>query len=135
MEIIYRADDGTEFESAEECREYENNATELMRALKNGVFAYDRDGNFIDFSEYGFDDLYNAFNSVFFVTFRNQEALDMFVVKANEDFGVPWFQDGLNKPLVVGEKYFYDHGDRECWVCLEDEQKKLNKIADVFTDK
>jgi hypothetical protein len=130
MRIAYYADDGTEFETEEECRAYENKLSNLTHELRNGVFAYDHRRNYIDFNNMSIDDFESAFEQISYIKFDNQEAIDAFMEKANE-FGFPYFENGINRPLVPGERYFYDD-NKDKWFCVEDEQYKLDKIAIVF---
>ena len=133
MEIIYRADDGTEFESEQECHEYETNNAELFKAMRYEMLAYDDQGNILDLGNWDPIELEYAFEQISYITFETQNAIDLFTSKA-KDFGLPYFKNGINRPLVVGERYYYDFKN-DIWRCIEDEQKKLNEIADVFYDK
>lgn len=130
MEIIYRADDGTEFESEKECRAYENKLSNLMHELRNGIFAYNHRRDRIGFNNVSIDDFESAFEQISYIKFDNQEAIDAFMEKADE-IGCPYFENGINRPLVPGERYFYD-GNKDKWFCVEDEQYKLDEIAIVF---
>ena len=76
------------------------------------------------------ENLYDMFEQITYLQFDNQKAIYVFEEKAN-DFGIPCLRYDLLRPLVVGERYFYDW-DTDEWVCLEDKQKELDKIANVF---
>ena len=133
MEVIYRADDGTEFNSEQECFEYETKSAELFDALKHEIFAYDHRGDFLDLGNWDPEDLEYAFDRISYITFTTQNAIDLFMSKAN-DFGQPYFENGINRQLVVGERYYYDE-ENEVWCCIEDKQRDLDELADIFTDK
>ena len=131
MRVVYYADDGREFESEKECREYEKELSNVMHALLNGVHAYDHKKRPINFEGYDADNMDVAFEEVYFVQFDNQNAADVFMQKAR-DFGCPCFEYDLGtRPLVAGERYFYDD-KQDGWCCLEDKQKELDKIAAIF---
>jgi hypothetical protein len=127
MRIAYYADDGTEFETEAECRKYERRLSDLLYELRNGIHAFDDYGKVVNFNA---DDLYYAFERISYLKFDSQKAIDAFMDKAN-DFGVPYLENGVKKPLVVGERYYYDYHE-DIWHCLEDKQKELNKIAAIF---
>lgn len=127
MRVAYYADDGTEFETEAECRKYEGKLDDLLHILKNKIHAFDDNEDVINFNA---DDLYYAFERISYLKFDSQNAIDVFMEKAI-NFGVPYLENGINRAIVVGEHYFYDWKE-DVWHCLEDEQKKLDKIADVF---
>lgn len=130
MEIIYRADDGTEFESEKECHQYETNNASLFQAMRDEMSAYDSRRNFLDLGNWDPEDLEYAFEKITYITFKTQNAIDLFTDKANY-FGQPYFENGINRQLVVGERYYYDE-DKDVWCCLEDKQRELDQIATVF---
>lgn len=130
MRVVYYADDGREFETEAGCRQYEKKLDDLLCELKNGIHAYDEDGNVIDFLDVDPEELYDIFEQITYLQFDTQKAIDVFTEKAN-DFGIPCLRHNIYKPLVVGERYYYDY-DFGNWYCLEDRQKELDKIANVF---
>lgn len=130
MRVVYYADDGTEFEFEDECREYERNLSFLLHELQNGIHAFDDNDKAIDFNNYEIDCLEDAFQNISYIKFDNQGAINAFKERANE-FGLSDIEACLRRPLVVGERYFYDW-DEDKWACLEDRQKELDKIAAVF---
>lgn len=129
MRVAYFADDGTEFESESECRQYERKLSDLLYELQNGIHAYDEDGDVIEFDV---DDLEYNFEQVTYIKFDNQKAIDVFMEKAN-DFGMPCFRHNIHRPLVVGERYYYSY-DEDCWCCVEDKLKDLDNIIKVFDE-
>lgn len=130
MRVAYFADDGTEFESESECRQYERKLSDLLYELQNGIHAYDEDGDVIEFDA---DDLEYNFEQVTYIKFDNQKAIDVFMEKAN-DFGMPCFRHNISRPLVVGERYYYSY-DEDCWCCVEDKLKDIDNILQVFDEQ
>ena len=133
MEIIYRADDGAEFKSYKECHQHETNNAILFQAMRHEMLVYDGRGNLLDLGNCIPEDLEYEFEQISYITFETQNAIDLFTNKA-KDFGQPYFENGINRQLVVGERYYYDE-DKDVWCCLEDKYKELDKISDVFVDK
>ena len=101
--------------------------------MKHEIFAYDHRGDFLDLGNWDPEDLEYAFDRISYITFTTQNAIDLFMSKAN-DFGQPYFENGINRQLVVGERYYYDE-ENEVWCCIEDKQRDLDELADIFTDK
>ena len=127
MRTVYIADDGTEFDSEKECRAYERRLDNLLYELQNGIHAYDEDGDVIEFDV---DDLEYNFEQITYIKFDNQKAIDVFMEKTN-DFGMPYFRHNIERPLVVGERYYYSY-DEDAWCCVEDKLKDINNIIEVF---
>jgi hypothetical protein len=132
MKVVYCADDGTEFETEQECRDYE---FELKRAdffeECVNVRAYDDNGNVVDFRDYDIECMEDAFQDIWFIQFTTQKAIDLFLEKGRHEFGLLYIDDDIHRDVKVGERYFYDT-DKDEWVCLEDRQKELDKIANIF---
>lgn len=132
MEIIYRADDGTEFENEKECREYECQTADFFAECAN-VHAYDDNGSPIHFNDYGFEDIEVPLQEISYIRFCTQKAIDVFQVQGVR-CGLLAIEADIMRSIRVGERYYYDW-DADEWVCLEDRYKELGKIADVFVDK
>lgn len=131
MRVAYYADDGTEFETEAECSKYERRLHDLMYEHQhNSLHAYDNNGHEVDFSECDLEDLEDAFQDISYIKFDNEKAIEIFLEQARY-YGMCEIDDDLRRPLVVGERYFYDWDEDE-WACLEDRQKELDKIAGVF---
>lgn len=105
MEIIYRACDDTEFETEEECREYEEIFTCDLR---------DRGCIMLDEKDESTDDI----RSVYFVAFKTEEAQKMFMMRSDyegyatrdmEDFESnktnAYVYDDVNDTYTLLEKY------------------------------
>ena len=133
MEIIYRADDGTEFESEKECRDHELKTADFYEECVN-VRAYDDNGAIINFRDYDMEDMESAFQDISYIQFGTQKAIDLFLDKGVGEFGLLDIESDLKRLVEVGERYFYDWEEDE-WRCLEDKYKDLDKIAAVFEDK
>lgn len=129
MEIVYRADDGTEFETEKECRDYELKTADFFEECVN-VQAYNDDGEIIDFKAYDMEDMGYAFENISYIQFHTQKAIDLFIEKGH-DCGLLEIDEDIKRPIQIGERYFYDW-DIDEWICLEDRYKELNKIAEVF---
>lgn len=129
MKVVYCADDGTEFETEQECRDYELKTADFFEECAH-VHAYDDNEDVINFRDYEIENMENAFQDISFIQFDTQKAIDLFMEKGN-DYGLLGIHEDIKRPVKVGERYFYDW-DADEWVCLEDRQKELNKIAAVF---
>jgi hypothetical protein len=131
MRVAYYADDGTEFESEEACHNYERRLHDLMHEHQHfGFYAYNSDGNEVDFSEYDLESLEDAFQDISYLKFDSQKAIEVFLKQARY-YGLCELGEDLKRQPVVGEHYFYDW-DKDKWVCLEDKYKELDKIAAIF---
>lgn len=131
MRIAYYADDGTEFETEEECNKYERRLHDLMDEHQlNSLHAYDDNGHAIDFSGCDLEDLEDAFQHISYIEFDNEKVIEIFLEQARY-YGMCEIDDDLRRPLVAGEHYFYDW-DEDMWTCIEDRQKELDKVASVF---
>lgn len=131
MKVIYYADDGTEFESEKKCREYERKISNILVEWKNSIHAYDNNRCIVDLEEHDAEAWVYAFESIEFIQFDTQKAIDCFMDYAIHEFGLVNIAADICRNVVPGERYFYDW-DADEWVCLEDKQKELDKIADVF---
>ena len=133
MEIVYRADDGTEFETEKACRDYELKTADFFEECVN-VRAYNDDGTVIDFKDYDIDRMEDAFQDIWFIQFTTQKAIDLFLEKGQHEFGLLYIDEDIRRNVEIGERYFYD-ADKDEWVCLENRYNELDKIAAVFKDK
>lgn len=129
MRVAYYADDGTEFETEQECRDYELKTANFFEECIH-VRAYDDDGIAINFRNYDMEYMENAFQNISFIQFDTQKAIDLFMEKGR-DCGLLAIDEDIKRPVKVGERYFYDW-DADEWVCLEDKQKELDRIAHKF---
>lgn len=132
MKIIYRSDDGREFETEQECIDYEKRAGKLIEICIEEVDAYDSNGNRIYFSLIdNEDELNEALSDIFYIKFKTQKAIDMFnalvgeleVPELGHDFAV----------VEIDKRYFYDSKD-DCWKSVEGELYRISQYANVFGD-
>ena len=132
MKIIYKSDDGREFETEQDCREYENNTAKIIKTCIEEVDAYDGNGNRIYFSLIdNADELEEAFEQIWYIKFKTQNAIDVFDYLIGE-FEVPNLREDI--ALVgVGKRYFFD-SSVNLWKSVEDEQYRINQRAIVFID-
>ena len=131
MRVVYCADDGTEFETEQECRDYELKTADFFEECVN-VRAYD-DKDVIDFNNYDMEHMENAFENISYIQFGTQKAIDLFL-KKGQDFGLLDIEIDIGHSAKVGERYFYNW-DTDNWVCLEDRYEELDKIARIFENK
>lgn len=131
MRVAYFADDGTEFEFEKECREYEKRMSNILVEWKNSIHAYSYDGNIIDLEEWDVEELEYVFELINYIQFDTQKAIDCFMGYAIHEFGLVDIACDICRDVKPGERYFYDDYADE-WICLEDKQKELDKIAAVF---
>lgn len=132
MEVIYRADDGTEFCTEKECRDHEMKTADFFEECAN-VRAYDDNGNVIDFKDYDMERMEDAFENIWFVQFASQKAIDIFLEKGKREFGLLYIDEDIRRDVKVGEIYFYDCNKNE-WRCLDDVLTYYSGIAKLFAE-
>ena len=84
MQIIYRADDGTDFRSEEECEAYENKKKIAAMNLKSRFFNYD--GKLMDIT-----DLYNCIENGWYMEIVNMEEARFIAEYAEREVGITLF--------------------------------------------
>lgn len=84
MQIIYRADDGTDFRSEEECEAYENKKKIAAMNLKSRFFNYD--GKLMDIT-----DLYNCIENGWYMEIVNMEEAQFIAEYAEREVGMTLF--------------------------------------------
>ena len=120
MEIVYRAHDGEEFKTEEECLDYEEaeiKANNLIKSLQ----AVDMKGNLID--------LVKDPDSAGYVYIPDKESLTAFI-KWRDALG--YITDGLDEDSKVGVIYAYDNR-LDVWYCLNDRVKVLTDIINYLS--
>ncbi len=133
MRVAYFADDGTEFETEKECRDYELKTADFFEECAH-VLAYDDYGRKIDFNKFEMEDMENAFQDIWHIQFNTQKAIDLFIEIGQSNYGLLYIKDDIRREVQVGERYYYDT-DEDVWRCLEDSYKELDKIAAIFKGK
>jgi hypothetical protein len=121
MEIVYRAHDGEEFKTEEECLAYEEAEIRVSNLIKS-LRAADMKGNLIDLAKDP--------DSAGYVYIPNKESLTAFI-KWQDDLG--YITDGLDEDGKVGVTYAYDDR-KDKWYCLNDRIKELNTVANPLSD-
>lgn len=119
MQIIYRADDGTDFHSEGECEAYENKKKIAAMNLQSRFFDYG--GDIMDIT-----DLYNCIENGWYMEIAtNQEAI--FIAKyAEEVVGITLFE---GKP-TTGRFYWNDISEE--WRDIEDIFNNYQKKLRIF---
>jgi len=118
MRTIYIADDETEFETEEECRQYEEHQLNLPRSILNIIVGFDADGiikNDIKQSPAeSLEALYNDSQTI--IVFNN-------LTKEQSDYLDNHFGPGTNFPHNKGIYRWYDYE----WISLEDDLKTIHE--------
>lgn len=107
MEIIYRADDGTDFRSQEECEVYESKKKIAAMNLQSRFFNHN--GNLMDIT-----DLYNCIEDGWYMEIANMVEAEFIADYAERDVGITLFK---RKP-TVGR--FYWDADADKWRNVEE---------------
>lgn len=84
MEIIYRADDGTDFRSEEECEAYENKKKIAAMNLQSRFFAHD--GGLMDIT-----DLHNCIENGWYMEIANTAEAKFIAEYAEREVGATLF--------------------------------------------
>ena len=113
MEIIYRANDGTEFKDEDECLLYESKKVIANMNLQSRFF--DFDGNQMDIT-----DLYNCIENGWYMEIANMEEAKFIAEYSEKEVGIVLFE---SKPSI-GRFYF----EGEEWHNIE-------KLYAVYADK
>lgn len=130
MKVIYKSDDGREFETEQECIDYEKRAGKLIEVCIEEVDAYDSNGDRIYFSLLdNEDELNEALSDIFYIRFKTQRAINMFDSLVGE-LEVPDLRADI-AIVEVGKRYYYETKD-DCWLSVEGEQYRIDQYAMVF---
>lgn len=100
MEIIYRANDGTDFRSETECEAYENKKKIAAMNLKSRFFS--KNGSQMDIT-----DLDNCIENGWYMEIANIEEARFLAEYAVSEVGISLFSE----PLCVGRFYWDDNTD------------------------
>lgn len=133
MRTVYIADDGTEFKTEKECRDYELKTADFFEECAH-VLAYDDYGDKINFNNFEMEDMESAFQDIWHIQFNTQKAIDLFCEIGQSQYGLMYIKDDIRRKVQVGERYYYDT-EEDVWRCLEDSYKELDKIAAIFENK
>jgi hypothetical protein len=118
MQIIYRADDGTDFRSEEECEAYENKKKIAAMNLQSRFF--DNCGYLMDIT-----DLYNCIENGWYMEIATSQEATFIAEYAEREVGIILFED---KPQV-GRFYYTEN---EEWRPIEDLYQRYAKVNNIF---
>ena len=127
MRIIYEANDGTKFNTAEECERYESKSSILLD--RKNFLCFDEALHPIKLDEgYSFAKIIR--NSYFFICFT-KEAVEVFqeeVDKANESYTIPPY---IRKDALYG--WAVDNNDcwSDVWEVVEEFEKQANYLREA----
>lgn len=119
MQIIYRADDGTEFYSEEECEAYEDKKKIAAMNLQSRFFTSDGDPMDIN-------DLYNCIENGWYMEIANMEEARFIAEYTEREVGITLF---TTKPYM-GRFYWDDNVDE--WRNIEELYKAYAKKLKIF---
>ena len=120
IETTYYADDDTEFETEEECREYEEH---LAQDLKSVTFL-DQDLKRMDSPS-----LEDIESYAFYLYIRDGEKVEDAIAWLTEQCSFD--TDGLDYPLVAGDIYRFN-GDNGKWVDMRQELENIQSDIDTI---
>ena len=130
MEIIYRANDGSEFDNEWECEQYEKKCQFKKLHLKDFVALTYRNEKVDE------DDLYDLWNNTAHIFFKTKESIEQFEQAFNTyeiDFNGTfdeWFYNGLPEP---NQWYHYDDAE-EIFISDEQKIKELQDHIEEYDD-
>ena len=112
MKVIYEAKDGTQFDTEEECQDYERRDSALYDT--NSFIAADKDGNHVPADGYG----YRPDDFDYFCCFTEEG------VKACEEF---FYENCIHRDFALepGKVYHYNY-DKEEWRPLSERLEYLS---------
>lgn len=115
MEVIYRADDGTDFRTREECEAYENRKKIAAMNLKSRFF--NKHGVEMDIT-----DLYNCIEEGWYMEIANMVEAEFIADYAERDVGITLFK---RKP-TMGRFY---------WDVDADEWRNVEELYAIYAEK
>lgn len=118
MEIIYRADDGREFDNEEECEAYENQQKIRNMNLQSRFF--DENGRLLPI-----EDIIYCVEHAWYMEIATMEEARFLAEYAEREVGIILFED---KPQV-GRFYFIEN---EEWRPIEDLYQRYVKVKNIF---
>ena len=115
MKAIYRADDGTEFEEEEECRDYERQQELMARPFKSHIYL--RGG-----IEMPLNELDKHISDVYYLDIVSKEDWETIKELMYENYGCAI-------PCCAGKWYYNTNRDEWCdFATLEHEYQRIKKI-------
>lgn len=119
MKIIYRADDGTEFYSEDDCETYERKLAYEKRNLKSRFF--DKNGEEMDNT-----DIEGCYEDAWYAEFASLEEAEFYDKETSNLVGGTYFD---NKPCAG--RFYYDR-IREKWRNVEGLYQAYANVLNVF---
>lgn len=126
MEIIYRADDGKEFDNEEACELYET-MKDMPKELM-GFKLYDLDGYEVPLFDEDYcidDDFY------YIVTHSVEEAATLYDILHNAGISSPWDNRSWARNDFEAGCYYYDCDDSR-WKNFKDFEATYNHMLSIF---
>lgn len=125
MEIIYRANDGREFDDEEACELYET-MKDMPKELM-GFKLYSIDGDEVPL----FDEEYRADDDFYYiVTHSAEEASTLYDILHNAGISSPWDNCRWGNTFEAG-RYYYDCDDCR-WKNFKDFEDTYNHMLSIF---
>lgn len=125
MEIIYRANDGREFDDEEACELYER--MKAMPQEQMGFKLYDADGNEVPL----FDEEYRVDNDFYYiVTHSAEEASTLYDILHDHGISSPWDNCRWGNSFEAG-RYYYDCADCR-WKNFKDFEDTYCHMLSIF---
>ena len=121
MEIVYRADDGTEFNNEDDCMEYEEK--QQLHGIKLASHFWDRNGHPLLI-----EDLTGAVKYAYYAEFATDEEAVFIDSYAYKKVGCCIFEDTC---YAKAGRYYYD-SDSDAWKNIEELNKPYREVLAVF---
>ena len=121
MEIIYRADDGTEFNNKDDCMEYEER--QRLRGIKLTSRFWDKSGHPLLI-----EDLAGTVKYAYYAELATDEEAVFIDGYAYEKVGCCIFEDTC---YAKAGRYYYD-SDRNAWINIEELNKPYREMLKIF---
>lgn len=130
MKVIYYADDGTEFETEEECLRYEEMHNEKTKRLLSEIHAFTEHKKEIKVID-GPYDIENMIADTYYAIFDSREAWNFFN-QQQEDYGYAAIK--YNNVYRNGDVFLYKDSVDD-WVSAKNSIKYYQGILDEFTER
>ena len=126
MEIIYRANDGREFDDEEACELYEK--MKAMPQEQMGFKLYDAGGDEVPL----FDEEYKVDDDFYYiVTHSAEEALTLYDILHDYGISSPWDNRGWAGNSFEAGCYYYDCDDNR-WKNFKDFEETYQHMLSIF---
>lgn len=127
MRTIYEANDGTQFNTAEECERYEHKSSILL--YRKNFLCFDEELHPIKFDEgYSFAEIIRS--SYFFICFT-QEAVETFQEKVDEIDESGTFPPYIRKDVLYGWAIDYNNCWSDVWEVVEEFEKQVGYLREA----